>query len=123
MNWSYPNFTLEEMRCRHTGVDGIKPEFMDLLQRCRTTYGKPMIVTSGYRHLTHPIEANKESPGEHSMGMAADIHVYGSDALHLVDAALVAGFRRIGVNQKGDIGSRFIHLGVSKDFPQGMWSY
>jgi zinc D-Ala-D-Ala carboxypeptidase len=123
MIWYYRNFTLEEMRCRHTGIDGMQPEFMEMLQKCRQIYGRPMTVTSAYRHPTHPIEARKARPGEHAMGLAADIHVTGSDALDLIDAALSAGFRRIGVNQNGDIRQRFIHLGASKDLPPGVWSY
>jgi len=121
--WAYTNFTLEEMRCRHTGIDGMQPEFMQMLQKCRTIYGRPMPVTSAYRHPTHPIEARKASPGEHAMGLAADIHVTGADALDLIDAALSAGFRRIGVNQNGDMKKRFSHLGASKDLPPGVWSY
>jgi uncharacterized protein YcbK (DUF882 family) len=123
MIWNYPNFSLEEMRCKHTGIDGIKPELMEMLQKCRDLYGRPMIVTSAYRHPTHPIEARKAAPGEHAMGLAVDIHVTGSNALDLIDAALSAGFRRIGVNQNGDMKKRFIHLGASKDLPQGVWSY
>jgi len=123
MIWHYPNFTLEEMRCKHTGMDGMRPRFMEMLQRCRTTYGRPMVVTSAYRHPTHPIEARKASPGEHAMGLAADIHATGEDALDLIDAALSAGFRRIGVSQKGDMARRFIHLGASLELPQGVWSY
>jgi uncharacterized protein YcbK (DUF882 family) len=82
-----------------------------------------MPVTSGYRHHTHPVETRKNTTGEHAMGLAADIHVVGADALDLIDAALSAGFRRIGVNQKGDMKKRFIHLGASKGLPQGIWSY
>lgn len=30
---------------------------------------RPMRVTSGYRHPTHPIEAKKAKPGEHASGL------------------------------------------------------
>jgi uncharacterized protein YcbK (DUF882 family) len=123
MIWAFPNFTLEEMRCKHTGIDGMQPEFMSMLQKCRDLYGRPMPVTSGYRHPTHPVEARKTAPGEHSMGLAAYIHVMGVDALDLIDAALSVGFRRIGVNQNGDMRRRFIHLGARKDLPTGVWRY
>lgn len=121
-NWSaFPDFKPEEFRCSHTGLDGMDPEFMARLQALRTTYGKPMVITSGFRHATHPIEAKKDRPGEHTTGRAADVAVRGPDALRLVALAVSLGFTRIGVQQKGP--NRFIHLGDSPDFPPGIWSY
>ena len=122
MDWSqYPNFTPDEMRCKHTGELNMHPDFMRRLQHLRLVYGKPMVVTSGYRSRKHSAERNKPSPGEHTLGRAADIAVQGADALRLVQLALGLGFTRIGVQQKGL--SRFIHLGDSPDFPTGIWSY
>ncbi|KZX61306.1 peptidase M15A [Alcanivorax sp. HI0033] len=98
---------------------------MEKLQALRTEYGKPMTVTSGYRHPTHPIEARKASPGAHASGRAADIAVQGGDALKLIELALKHGFTGIGVNQKGD--GRFIHLDDLKHEPgrprPWVWSY
>ena len=122
MNWAdYPNFSREEFRCKYTGECEMHPAFMQRLQHLRTKFGKPMIVTSGYRSKRHPIEANKASPGEHSHGRAADIAVRGADALLLLRLALEFGFTRIGVQQKGE--GRYLHLGDSPDFPTGIWSY
>ena len=86
----------------------MKPGFMEKLQALRTEYGKPMTVTSGYRHPTHPAEAHKDTPGAHASGRAADIAVQGGDALKVIELALKHGFTGIGVNQKGN--KRFIHL-------------
>ena len=122
MDWTqYPNFSREEFRCKHTGECEMHPVFMQRLQHLRTKYGKPMVVTSGYRSRQHPIEAAKATPGEHTYGRAADIAVQGSDALLLLRLALEFGFTRIGVQQKGT--GRFLHLGDSPDFPVGLWSY
>lgn len=122
LNWTaYPNFSEAEMRCKHTGKCEMHPEFMRKLQHVRDVFGKPMAVTSGYRDRTHPIEARKDIPGEHSTGRAVDIGVQGADALRLIRIALDAGFTRIGVQQKG--AGRFIHLGDSPAFPPGIWSY
>ncbi len=120
-NWSFENFTPDEFACQHTGLHGMDEEFMRKLQHLRSVYGKPMTVTSGYRHPSHPIEAKKATPGEHTTGRAADIAVSGADALRLVQLATSMGFTRIGVQQKGE--GRFIHLGDSPDFVPGMWSY
>lgn len=122
MNWrDYPSFSEDEFRCRHTGKCEMQPEFMARLQHLRSVYGKPMVITSGYRDPSHPIEAAKQSPGEHSTGRAADVAVSGADAFRLVQLATNMGFTRIGVRQKGE--GRFIHLGNSPDFPPGIWSY
>jgi len=122
MDWTaYPNFTEDEMRCKHTGRCHMDPLFMRRLQQLRDVFGKPMIVSSGYRDPSHPVERNKSSPGEHTTGHAADIAIAGADALRLVQIALGVGFNRIGVQQKGM--GRYIHLGDSPVFPPGIWSY
>ena len=125
MDWSrWPNFTEAEFKCSHTGKCRMHAGFMDRLQRLRTRYGKPMVITSGYRDATHPIEARKASPGAHATGRAADIAVDRGDAYELLKLALELGFTGIGINQKGS--GRFIHL---DDLPGGdhlrptIWSY
>lgn len=117
----YPDFTATEFRCKHTGLDGMQHEFMSVLQRVRTSYGKPMRVTSGYRHPSHPVEARKlHSRGEHTLGMCADIACdNGHDRYDLVMLALQHGIRRIG------IANTFIHLGIGGNgLPnQVIWDY
>lgn len=126
MNWQdYPNFAESEFRCRHTGKCEMHPDFMARLQRLRIAFGKPMVVSSGFRDATHPIEAKKPAPGAHSTGRAADIAIQGADALRLVELAVLYGFTGIGVQQKGT--GRFIHLDdlTPKDkYPRPtLWSY
>ena len=109
INWNlYPNFKEEEFRCHHTGRVEMDPGFLDRLQGLRTEYGRPMTVSSGYRHVSHPIEMQKPRPGTHTLGCAADIAVSHADALLLIELAIRHGFTGIGVQQKGN--SRFIHL-------------
>lgn len=126
MDWSlYPNFLESEFRCRHTGLVHMDPEFMAILQRIRTSYGKPMRITSGYRHPTHPVEAAKGglSMGEHTTGRCADVAVEGFEAVVLLQHALALGITRIGVNQKGS--GRFLHLGIGAPGLANpwLWSY
>lgn len=125
MNWQdYPNFSEDEFRCRHTSKCEMHPEFMERLQRLRAAYGKPMKITSGFRHRSHPVESRKAATGAHSMGRAADVAVVGADAIRLIVLAAEFGFTGIGVQQKGE--GRFIHL---DDVPGNMlprpalWSY
>lgn len=122
MDWTlYPNFTEAELQCKHTGRCQMDTGFMARLQKLRELYDRPMRITSGYRDPSHPAEASKSEPGEHTTGHAVDVAVQGPAALDLIAAALMCGFTRIGVQQKGE--GRFIHLGDSPDFPPGIWSY
>lgn len=126
MNWSdYPNFSAEEFRCKHTGKDGMQPDFMARLQRLRNAYGKPMRITSGFRDRTHPVEASKRGTGAHTTGRAVDIAVQGADARLLVALAIDHGFTGIGIKQHGP--SRFIHLddipGTAGQPRPTIWSY
>lgn len=104
----YPNFPKHEFDCRHTGLNDMKHEFMTVLQAIRTEYGKPMKITSGYRHPTHPTEAKKgHTTGEHTRGMCADIACSdGSSRFELVSLALKHGIPRIGIARN------FVHLGL-----------
>ena len=83
--------------------------FVALLNAIREDFGKPMVISSGYRCPDHPIERRKEHPGSHSTGWAADVAVQGADALRLIEVAIRHGVTGLGVNQKGSVG-RFIHL-------------
>lgn len=125
MNWSdYPDFARHEFECSETGECEMRPEFMHRLQALRTEYGAMMEINSGYRSKRHSIEAKKVKPGSHSTGRACDVRVAGSDAYRLVALALKHGFTRIGVNQKGSVSGRFIHLDDNPDFPNPViWSY
>jgi len=122
-----PFFRKQEFDCVVTGQNRMRPEFMEVLHDIRKTYNKPMIITSGYRSDLHPAEIKKDKPGEHYYGCAADIHVYGTQAMDLMVIAYGYGIRRIGISQKGDIRSRFIHLGMGDklglNFPSTVWSY
>ena len=122
MNWSdYPDFPKSEFDCKHTGLNEMKPEFMSKLQELRKRYGRPLKITSGYRHPTHPIEARKGSKtGEHTFGTCADVScTSGSDRFELIRLALEVGFTRIG------IAKTFVHLGIGHEtLPKNViWDY
>lgn len=110
INWAKyaPQFLAAEFKCKHTGLEGMDAEFMDVLHAIRVEYGKPMRVTSGYRHKTHPVEARKQrSDGEHTRGRCADISCTTSqERFELVRLALKHGITRIG------IAATFVHLGL-----------
>ena len=128
INWDGLNFIPEEFECRcGCGEIKVEPLLVDTLQEIRTSYGRTMNVTSGYRCVAHPVEMAKINgggkPGSHSTGKAADIACRGSDALDLLRIALNnPNIRGVGVNQKGP--KRFIHLDILEDWPRpNIWSY
>jgi zinc D-Ala-D-Ala carboxypeptidase len=123
IDWSmYPNFSSEEFECRHCGEMKMKPEFLAKLQELRNAYGKPMVISSGYRCPKHPVESSKRSTGVHTLGLAADVAVNGRDAYELLKHAFALGFTGIGVFQKG-VGS-FVHVDIWSVSPRpNVWTY
>ena len=121
----YPNFSRDEFACQHCGDEDMDTDFMDALQELRTTYGKPITITSGYRCPAHPIEASKIErggrPGSHASGCAADIGVSRAAAVEILRLALNGPFTGFGVQQKGS--GRFLHLDNLTTNRPAIWSY
>lgn len=112
IDWSkYPNFTEKEFVCRETGEVNMAPELLDRLQALRTEYGKPIVITSGYRSKNHSVERKKLAPGYHTKGMAVDIACSAIEAFRIVELAYKHGFRGIGISQRSGLG-RFVHLDI-----------
>jgi len=120
--WSeYPNFTKAEFDCKETAENNMQHEFMVVLQKIRTDYGKSLTITSGYRSAKHSIERKKgHSDGEHVQGLCADISCRDSQARYeLIKLAYKHGITRIGVAKT------FIHIGLGTNkLPNNvMWDY
>ena len=117
-------FTDKELSCSHCGVNAMDEDFVAILNSLREASGFPWQITSGYRCPEHPIEAAKANPGtgSHCTGLAVDVGVSHDQAFRVVQLALTAGIKRIGVNQKGQ--GRFIHLDICDDkMSPTIWSY
>lgn len=129
VDWSkISNFTRDEFKCKYSGDCFMNAELVHIIQDIRTEIGKPLFISSGYRHpKKHPIEQTREKKGEHTLGFAADIICHGKMALAIIALAQYYGIKRIGVHQKGRASSRFVHLGVGDrydlGFPVGIWTY
>lgn len=127
-DWSkYPNFKESEFKCKYTGECNMHPLMMEILQSIRTEYARPIFISSGFRSVKHPVEQEKDKPGEHTFGMAVDILCHGDNAVKLMKLALDRDIKRIGVHQKGNANGRFIHLGIADKFilafPVAIWTY
>lgn len=123
MDWSKyaPYFTESEFRCKHTGQCQMDARFMDALLAIRKEWGKPMKITSGYRHWSHPVEARKgHKNGEHTKGLCVDVATAGGvEAAQLALIAIKHGITRIGVAKS------FLHLGMGdgKLPSPALWTY
>lgn len=73
-----PHFRVREFRCK----DGSDPVFIDsalveLLERIREHFSKPVIITSAYRTPAHNAKSGGAKFSQHLYGRAADIRVQG----------------------------------------------
>ena len=117
-------FKDSELVCSCCGQSGMDNNFMQVIDRMRDQAGFPFPVTSAYRCANHPVEADKAEPGTgpHCQGKAVDIAVSRDRAFIVLELAVVAGIRRIGVSQRGN--KRFIHLDMADNLPTPrLWSY
>ena len=79
------NFTVAEFACK----DGSDPVFVDsslaaLLQKIRDHFGRPVVITSGYRTAAHNKSVGGAAYSQHLYGRAADIRVQGIPVEQLV---------------------------------------
>ncbi len=112
----YRYFKLEEFDCRETGENEMQSKFIQLIDTLRGVCGFPFIINSGYRSPLHSEERDKDEPGIHAKGMAADVAVNGGvQRYELVWQAMTHGFTGIGV-AKG-----YVHVDLRDDAV--MWVY
>jgi hypothetical protein len=104
--WTWPNFSPEEMACRATGKIKVSVELMDKLQALRTRCGKPLIVLSAYRTQEHNKAVGGASNSQHTLGKAADISLANHEPRTLEVQARLAGFSGIGRYPKNN----FLHV-------------
>jgi zinc D-Ala-D-Ala carboxypeptidase len=116
-------FRLEELACKcgRPACDAapVSPELLGRLDRAREIAGVPFRVTSGTRCAAHNASVGGSADSAHLDGLAADI-VAGSGLRRfaIVQAAIVAGFDRVGVARG------FVHLDVCTRRPRGvLWTY
>ena len=94
------------------------------LQAVRDAFAYPMHVNSAYRCSAFNMRISKTGAnGPHTTGRAIDIGVAGKDALRLVALALKHGMTGIGLSQKGDYTSRFLHMDDLTEGRPHTWTY
>ena len=73
-----PDFQVRELRCRD-GTDTVMvDEALTVVLQCiREHFGKPVVITSGYRTAAHNAKVGGAKSSQHLLGRAADIRVQG----------------------------------------------
>lgn len=103
------NFKVKEFAC----TDGTDPIFIDtelveILQKIRSHFGKPVTITSAYRTPTKNKACGGEKYSQHLYGKAADIKVKNTTP------AKVAAYAETLLKNRGGIGiySTFVHIDI-----------
>lgn len=110
INNNITNFTADEFKCKHCGEIKIDGRLLLILQEIRNRYGKPMIITSGYRCPTYNAAIGGVPGSAHTYGYAADILVKTSqDRYELLRSIIEVDVPRIG------IASNFIHIDIDPE--------
>lgn len=103
-----PHFSKKELACHcGCGACDVDPELLEKLEILRIWFDFPMAVTSGYRCQSYNKRVHGAPNSQHLKGRAVDIRM--TDTIlrfRLIELAMKAGFRGIGVNKE------FIHLDV-----------
>ena len=128
------NFNVSEVACKHCGENGMKPEFVSVLQEFRDYLGAPVVINSGYRCRLHPAELVKPPGvvGRHRLGLAVDIQSPGMSLEDLYSRVEEFGkFLGVGVSIHGGFihcdqrerKARWKYDSNGKDIPwDGRWS-
>lgn len=105
------NFVVKEFTCRDgSRVVLINQELPTYLQKARDHFGKPLIITSAYRTVTHNARERGAANSNHIYGCAADIYVPGVSPLDLYNylCEIAGDSCEIGIYDS------FVHFAVQK---------
>jgi uncharacterized protein YcbK (DUF882 family) len=105
------NFVVKEFSCQDSSDPVfISDELVEVLQKIRTHFGRPLIISSGFRTASHNKKVGGATYSQHLYGTAADICISG------VKPKDMAAFAETLLPNTGGIGiySWGIHVDVRK---------
>ena len=117
------NFVSSEFDCNGSNCCSetlIDEDLVKYLQKIRDHFGKPVVLTCGYRCPTHNAKvANASSQSKHMYGMAADFYISGVACEEIAKYAESIGVLGIGLYPPSD--GNFVHIDTrtSKSFWYG----
>ena len=102
------NFTVKEFACKD-GSDSvlIDAALVEVLQKIRDHFGKPVVINSAYRTPEHNRKVGGSSGSYHVKGMAADIQISGVSAVEIAYFAQTIT-NGVGVYYYGN--TNFVHV-------------
>jgi uncharacterized protein YcbK (DUF882 family) len=96
-------------------------DLLELLDEIRAIYGKPIVITSGYRTPEHNASLGKNASknSSHLKGLAVDIAIENSNQRYeIIRIAMLLGIKRIGT------GKGFVHIDIDASKPSNVnWVY
>ena len=95
-------------------------DLLELLDEMRAIYGKPIVITSGYRTKEYNATLKNSKPNSsHLKGLAVDIAIENSNQRYeIVRIAMLLGIKRIGT------GEGFVHIDIDASKPSNVnWVY
>lgn len=108
------NFKVNEFSCHGKGCCSstlIDAELVDILQKIRDHFAKPVHIVSGYRCEKHNKAVGGATKSRHLYGMAADIKVEGVAPLEVAKYAESIGVKGIGLYETSNDGY-FVHIDI-----------
>ena len=103
----WPDFSPEELACRHCGETYHWPDFLDRLQKVRDHVARPIIVLSGHRCSLHNARVGGAPLSQH-LKLAVDIRLSGHNRGALLQASRRTGFTGFGFYQS------FLHIDLGR---------
>ena len=106
-----PHFKVREFACSDgTDTVFVSPALVDVLEKVRAHFGKPVTINSGYRTEAKNKAVGGAAYSQHKYGLAADITISG------VPPAKVAAYAETLLTNTGGIGiyKTFTHIDVRK---------
>lgn len=115
-------FTRKELSCKCGKCDTkMNAVFMSQLIQLREHANFPFIITSAARCEKYNKKVGGHTKSRHLLGKAVDIKVSSARAYELLSLLKRYGFNGVGVSQKGDFNTRFIHIDMRDS--AAVWSY